>query len=46
MVMMNRFYCLLKTDGDQQSDANRSDVNEKVALGICVVRRMDIEHGR
>src|ERR1019366_1159352 len=46
MVVMDRFYCLLKADGDQQTDANRSDVDEEVFPGMnCLVRWMYVEHG-
>jgi hypothetical protein len=47
-AVLNRrsHYCLLKADGDQQTDANRSNVDEEVFPGMnCLVRWMYVEHG-
>jgi hypothetical protein len=30
MVMMDRFNCLFEAEGDQQTDANRCDVDKEV----------------
>jgi hypothetical protein len=46
MIVMNGFDRLLKSDGDEQADADGGDVDEEVSPGGGgVVGGVDVEHG-